>query len=52
MKKQMYEAIAHRAFEDELDALLSLQSLEGYTDQGNVQMFSTSSCVAASCAGS
>jgi hypothetical protein len=35
--------------DDELDALLSLQSIEGQEDDPLLQMFSSSSCFAGSC---
>lgn len=52
MKNALHEVSAQAAFEDDLDALLSLQSLEADTDQGLVQMMSSSSCNAYSCYGS
>jgi hypothetical protein len=44
--------IVETAIENDLDALLSLQSLEGEADQGLVQMWSEGSCLFFSCTGS
>lgn len=52
MKDVNHEVNGQADLDDDLDTLLSLQGLEGDIDQGFVQMFSCTSCVATTCGGS